>query len=147
MLTLSAALVGTGVTLLDPRTVGNLRVVYASSFIRAVVIPSLQQASAWEAAMAAPLLGVAEVLMLTALQPGWSLWWAGAVAAAWRLVAVCVSAAWERRSRWRFMQEQMGAAAGAMGSAEVGAHGAVSREEQKAGALGKRQHAGKLRAV
>ncbi len=103
---LCGGLLSAHVMQVDAHMVGNVLLVYASSLIRAVAIPCLQQMSAVEALAAAPLLGAGEALLLLAMQPGWGLWRAAAVAVAWRLVAVCVSAAWEQRSRWRFMQGQ-----------------------------------------
>ncbi len=102
-----------GVTPLDPRAVGKLRFTYGTGLNRAVVVPCLQQMSTWEAVAAAPLVGVAETLVLMHMQPTWGVWRAGAGAAVWRLVAVAVSAAWEWRSRRRFVQGQRQQAAGA----------------------------------
>ncbi len=104
-----------GVTPLDPRGVGNTRAVLGSGLVRAVIVPCLQQMSTWEAAAAAPLMGCGEALVLMHMQPAWGVWRAAAAAAVWRLVAVGVSAAWERRSRGRFVQVQQ-AAAGAVGA-------------------------------
>ncbi len=110
---LCGALALLGVTPVDPRAIGKIRPVYGSGLVRAIVVPCLQQMSTVEAVAAAPLLGLGEVLMLMHMQRAWGVWRAGAVAAMWRLVAVGVSAAWERRSRARFVQGQQQQAAGA----------------------------------
>ncbi len=102
-----------GLTPVDPRAAGEVRFLYGIGLNRAVVVPSLQQMSTWEAVAAAPLLGCGEALLMMHMQPTWGAWRAGAAAAVWRLVAVGVSAAWERRSRGRFMQGQQQQAAGA----------------------------------
>ncbi len=115
-LLLCAALINLGLARMDPRGTGTTRVVYGSGLIRAVIVPSLQQMSTWEAVAAAPLLWYGETLLLLQMQPAWGVWWAGAVVMLWRLVAVAVSAAWERRSRCRFVQgQQQQAEAAAVG--------------------------------
>ncbi len=108
VLLLSSVLVVTTATPLDTQMVGNTRTVHAVCLLRAVVVPCLQQMSTWEAVAAAPLLGPAETLMLLSVQPGWGVWRGAAVAAACRLGAAGVSAAWERRSRRRFVRMQRG---------------------------------------
>ncbi len=111
-----------GITPLDAKMVGDSRTVYAVSLIRALVMPCLQQLGAWEAAVAAPLMCVADAMLVLAMQPGWRLWWAAAVAVGWRLGAVVVSAGWEVRSRRRFVRmHQAGAAAEGLMAGGVGA--------------------------
>ncbi len=88
---LCGALTFLGVTPLDPRAVGNIRILHSTGLVRAVVVPCLQQMSTWEAVAAAPLMGLGEALLLMHMQPTWGVWRAGAAAAVWRLVAVGVS--------------------------------------------------------
>ncbi len=109
-LLLCAVLTNMGFAQLDPRYVGSTRAVYGSGLIRTVVMPSLQQMSAWEAVAAAPLLGCGEALILLQMQATWGVWRAGAIVMLWRLVVVAVSAAWERRSRRQFVQGLQGVA-------------------------------------
>ncbi len=112
-LLLCGALTVLRVTPHDPRGVGNIRPVYGAGLVRSVIVPCLQQMSAWEAVAAAPLMGLGEALVLMHMQPTWGVWQAGAAAAVWRLVAVGVSAAWEWRSRGTFAQGQQREAGGA----------------------------------
>ncbi len=101
VLLLCNMLVLSGATPLDAQ-MQNIRTTYALTLIRAVIVPCLQQLSTWEAMAAAPLLGLAEAILVLAVQQGWHVWRAAVVATAWRLGAVVVSAAWEGRSRRRF---------------------------------------------
>ncbi len=109
-LLLCAVLTNMGFARLDPRYIGSTRAVYGSFLIQAVIVPCLQQMSKWEAVAAAPLMGLGEALVLMHMQPTWGVWRAGAVVLMWRLVAVGVSAVWERRSRQQFVQGQQGVA-------------------------------------
>ncbi len=106
MLLLCAVLAVKGVTPLDPRMYNSPTVFYSCSLIRALVLPGLQQMSAWEAVAAAPLLGPAEALLVIAMQRGSGPLHAVATAVAWRLGAVAVSVVWERRTRQRFLEQQ-----------------------------------------
>ncbi len=141
---LSSTLTVLGVMPLDPGHVRSMRVVYGSSLMRGAVVPCMQQMSAWETVMATPLLAAAEVLLLPLMQPDWGLWRAAAIMVVWRLCAVGVSAAWERRSRGRFVQgpQRVAGAAARRGSEEGAGEGAPATADRGFGG-GERQGLGK----
>ncbi|KAG2501248.1 hypothetical protein HYH03_001055 [Edaphochlamys debaryana] len=83
--------------------VGSLRAGFGATLIRALLLPSVQQAGLGPLAVATPLLAVGEVRAVQAFQPSWSIPRVAAVVAVWRLVAAAVTAAWEWRARWHFL--------------------------------------------
>lgn len=82
--------------------VNNPKALIGSVVHRTVLMPCVQQLSARDAAVAAPVLAVGEAIQLAALQPDRSWMWLAAMVGAWRLGAVVVSGVWEWRARRKF---------------------------------------------
>ncbi len=96
-----------------PGQVGDTRTVYGATIQRAVLMPAVQRLGVWQAAAAAPVLGLGEALQMRQLLPAWEGWQVVAMVAGWRLMAAAVSAFMEWRSRRLFARYMLGRAVGA----------------------------------
>lgn len=89
---------------IDAVYAGTVQVAVFFAAFRGVLVPSMQQLGLGQVVQVAPVLVVVEGVRLGPLVPQWGWWQLAAAAVAWRLVGCAVSAAWDWRARWRFLQ-------------------------------------------
>ncbi len=92
---------------------------------RAVTGPCVQQLAAHQVALASPVLGVAEALLLGLLRPEWGRARVCGVVACWRLVALLLASSFEWRARRRFLRRLAGAGEGGSAGGQCVLAGAV----------------------